>query len=175
MVSLGLSGRGWTDSLIPLCCSKLALAEYEEKTADEKPDTLNVDGLQPSHSADPITTEQNAIICPSCTSALIPNQTSASSSISTSDFSTNLSSTPSNILLGVQGLHRLFTEFQTSLVEKEGKIAQLEDEVAVRVLQVQTEREMVQKAVTEKEEIRRKLNAVNADDESASKVVERYM
>ena len=72
-------------------------------------------------------------------------------------------------------MQRLFAEFQTALVEKEGRIAQLENQADIRSAELQTERELVQKAVTEKEEMRRDLNAVKADDESASKVVERYM
>jgi hypothetical protein len=61
------------------------------------------------------------------------------------------------------------------LVEKEGRIARMESEVDVHLSQVNTEREMALKAVKEKEEMRRELNAIKADDESASKVVERYM
>lgn len=60
-------------------------------------------------------------------------------------------------------------------MEKEGRVARLENKTDIHVLELQTEREMVKKAIEEKEEMRRALNAVKADDESASKVVERYM
>jgi nitrogen fixation/metabolism regulation signal transduction histidine kinase len=112
------------------------------------------------------------VICPSCAAPFTNGHTSTDS---VPRSSTHLPSTPSNILLGIQGLQRLFAEFQTALVEKEGRIARMESEVEVHLSQVNTEREMALKALKEKEEMRRDLNAIKADDESASKVVERYM
>ena len=51
----------------------------------------------------------------------------------------------------------------------------METEADVQSAELHRERELVRKAVTEKEEMRRDLNMIKADDESASKVVERYM
>lgn len=156
------------------CCSKLALAEYERKNARDIVDTSDVSGHTPT--SDSTAAEPDNVIDSSHITLVEPDLPASTPPISSSALpTTTLPSTPSNILLGVQGLHRLFTEFQTSLVEKEGKIAQLEMEVAVHEVEVQTEREMVKKVIAEKEDIRRELNTIKADDGSASKVVERYM
>ena len=153
----------------------MALAEYENQ--GPIPSSVQEGGAPKSET----TTangdlEPNAGICPSRATPLTHPQSFADGdSVAPPNSSTHLASTPSNILLGIQGLQRLFAEFQTALVEKEGRIAQLENQADIRSAELQTERELVQKAVTEKEEMRRDLNAVKADDESASKVVERYM
>lgn len=155
--------------------SKLALAEWEGKIVKDDSETGN-NHVQASTTAGPSTTSQESIVDVSLVTSLRPEHIPSAPPIADLALSTtHLPSTPSNILLGVQGLHRLFTEFQTSLVEKETKIAQLEMEVAVHAVEVQTEREMVKKVIGEKEEIRRELSVIKADDESASKVVERYM
>lgn len=124
----------------------------------------------------PEVSRQDAAICPSSAAPFPdPFTTNNHTSDLKPNSSTHLPSTPSNILLGIQGLQRLFAEFQTALVEKEGRIARMESEVDVHLSQVNKEREITQKAVEEKEKMRRDLNALKADDESASKVVERYM
>lgn len=152
----------------------MALAEYEGNTAHENVDASSMNGQRATPAAEATAWEQGDIIDSSHISFVKPDLPAFTSPISDSS-ATHLPSTASNILLGVQGLHRLFTEFQTTLVEKEGKIAQLEMEVAVHEVEVQTEREMVKRVIAEKEEIRRELNTIKADDGSASKVVERYM
>jgi hypothetical protein len=163
-------GQGGLNGLLISRDSKLALAEYEVKTVPKESMTADND-LELSTAAGPSTTAQESIV-----DDLKPEHIPSAPPIADlASPTTHLPSTPSNILLGVQGLHRLFTEFQTSLVEKETRIAQLEMEVAVHAVEVQTEREMVKKVIGEKEEIRRELSAIKADDESASKVVERYM
>lgn len=127
-------------------CSKLALAEYENQNLGTQPTAKGTPLEAKTTTSNEDLAQANAVICPTCASRFTNAQTTF-----------------------------LFSEFQGALVEKEGRIARLENEADVQSAELHTERELVQKAVTEKEEMRRNLNVIKADDESASKVVERYM
>lgn len=154
----------------------MALAEYENQNPGTQPTAKGTKLEAETTTLDEHPAKSNTVICPSCASRLTNPQASEDPSSDSPPIpSTQLASTPSNILLGIQGLQRLFAEFQTALVEKEGRIARLETEADVQSAELHRERELVRKAVTEKEEMRRDLNMIKADDESASKVVERYM
>ncbi|KAJ9110130.1 hypothetical protein QFC19_001801 [Naganishia cerealis] len=158
---------------------KLALEEYQKSASATDTPQSEADERQAT-----ITSPQNptgdppiAQICPSCTSSFMPLQpiSSADSALPDTIHTTHLSSIPSNILLGIRGLHRLFHEFQDALTAKEQDIARLEAELEEKAVNVLANDEAVRGALREKERMRRELDAVRADDESASKVVERYM
>lgn len=141
-----------------------------EAHSEEEPATENIQAIN--------TGAQSSIICPSCTSNfVIPQNTSSAepTSLAQGTTSIHLASTPTNILLAVRSTHRLFNEFQDQLTAKSREILQLEHEVEEMSLAARADKEMVEVALRGKEEMRKELNAVKADDESASKVVERYM
>ncbi|KAJ9103073.1 hypothetical protein QFC21_002495 [Naganishia friedmannii] len=173
---------------------QLALAEYqkaepvvdnsspgaEEKHVDEN--SKSDPAETPSVNAETTTLTNNAqtsMICPSCTASFIPPQNAptdpalpAQNTITTT---THLASTPTNILLAIRATRYLFNAFQDQLLVKSREIVRLEHEVEEMSVCARADKEMVEVALREKEVMRTELDKVKADDESASKVVERYM
>ncbi len=114
-----------------------------------------------------------AAVCPTCSFAVTANAHTSNKPLSNS---TSLPpSTPSNILLGLQGIRRLFTDFSSSLSTKEQTIYQLEHEMEGLKQELTLWRKL------EGEERRRRVESVDEaerlkeSDEGAAKVVERYM
>lgn len=87
----------------------------------------------------------------------------------------SLPSTPSNILLGIQGLHRLAADFQTSLTTSQSRVAQLELEAE----DLRSAKKVAEEALVEVQgkmaELEGRLEEIKAEDHGAGAVVERYM
>lgn len=106
-------------------------------------------------------------LCTSC-SAIVAAEIPSSSAIT-------LPSTPSNILLGVKGLHRLLADFQSALGASQEKVALLEtlaDELRASKSAAVQEAEEARSRLSE---MQRDLELMKAEDHGAGKVVERYM
>ena len=116
-------------------------------------------------------TSTEGTICPTCSFPRTANNASKPISNSTC----LPPSTPSNILLGLQGIRRLFTDFSSSLSTKEIMISELEHEMERLKGELELWKEL------EAEERRRRVESVDEmekmkeSDEGAAKVVERYM
>jgi hypothetical protein len=97
------------------------------------------------------------------------------SAVITEEQPTTFPSTPSNILLGIKGLHRLLADFQSALGASQEKVALLEtlaDELrSAKAVAIEESEEARSRTVKLESEI----ELIKAEDHGAGKVVERYM
>jgi hypothetical protein len=143
-----------------------AHAQHEAELTDEPPMTAQ----QPTESTAAAQIERISYVpnlCTSC-SAIVAAEIPSSSAIT-------LPSTPSNILLGVKGLHRLLADFQSALGASQEKVAllgTLADELEASKSAAMQEAEEARSRLAK---IQGELEMMKAEDHGAGKVVERYM
>jgi peptidoglycan hydrolase CwlO-like protein len=142
----------------------------QRKTTSNPPDTSqaalhevsNTATVSARESSSPATT-----FCPTCSYPQSDPDPSSPNALTIG--------TPSNILLGINGIRRLFSDFSQSISAKEKAIVALERErarlqVEMEVLKKSEELERRRRVENEEE-----LARIKENDEGAAKVVERYM
>lgn len=140
-----------------------AHAQHEARLTDKPP--INAQLFTAAAQNETISHVSN--LCTSC-SAIVAAENPSSSAIT-------LPSTPSNILLGVKGLHRLLADFQSVLGVSQEKVALLEtlaDELRASKANAMQEAEEARSRLAK---IQGELELIKAEDHGAGKVVERYM
>jgi hypothetical protein len=144
--------------------TKLALKQYEDSASVSRVDSpIDTAACSPSSlEADLKLTARDIEMSSSSSTILASNHSS-------------LPSTPSNIMLGIKGLHRLVSDFETALGESQAKVAELgmtiEEIKGAKVVaeeQAAAAREISANLLTQVE-------LIKADNFGAGKVVERYM